>query len=355
MTDWFAQRVLTWAEQHGRKDLPWQQERTPYRVWVAEIMLQQTQVQTVIPFFERFTTRLPNVNSLADAPLDDVLSLWTGLGYYRRARLLHEAAIQIVKEFEGRVPNSLDALVSLPGIGRSTAGAILSSGFDQPGVILDGNVKRVLARFHAVEGEVRHARVINQLWSLAETHTSTDRNADYAQAIMDLGATCCTKSAPDCIHCPVSARCDALKSNKIDQFPTTSKRKSARNETLQLLLIVDADGRFLLQQQPMDGLWGGLWLPMRVEGLTRPAELLSHVGVDESNVHREVTLAAFTHTLSHIRFKVKTHVVYLSNIRHRMPTRHDLVWFDANAATPIGLSRLTLAILEKVENKREMP
>ena len=354
MSDWFAERVLTWAEQHGRKDLPWQQERTPYRVWVAEIMLQQTQVQTVIPYFDRFMSSLPNVSSLAKATIDEVLSLWTGLGYYRRARLLHKAAIQIVKEHDGRVPNSIEALINLPGIGRSTAGAILSSGFNQPGVILDGNVKRVLTRFHAVEGELRRAAVQNQLWTLAETHTPAARNDEYAQAIMDLGATCCTKKVPNCSHCPVHTQCVAFSTNEVDQFPNTGKRKSARDETLHLLLIIDAEGRSLLQQQPMDGLWGGLWLPIRVDGLSRPTGLLARLGIWDGNIRHEATLATFTHTLSHIRFKVQTRAIYLSTIPDSIPSRHDLVWFDTGSSQTMGLSRLTLALLEKAENEREI-
>lgn len=347
MTDWFAQSVLAWAELHGRKDLPWQRERTPYRVWVAEIMLQQTQAQTVVPYFERFMSNLPTVISLANARIDDVLSLWTGLGYYRRARLLHAAALKIVSEHDGHVPNSLDALLDLPGIGRSTAGAILSSGFDQPGIILDGNVKRVLARFHAVEGEVRHAAVLNRLWSLAEAHTPLERNAEYAQAIMDLGATCCTKSTPSCSRCPVRTRCAALAANKVAHYPNPSRRKAARQETLHLLLVIDVQGRALLQRQPADGLWGGLWLPLQVGKATPPTKFLAQMGIGEGQLNREEALASFTHALSHIRFDVKTKVAYLSNTPRLDSSHDDLVWFDSNASPNIGLSRLTSAVLER--------
>lgn len=347
MNDWFTARVLAWAEQHGRTNLPWQRDRNPYRVWVAEIMLQQTQVQTVIPFFERFMSSLPTVNSLADAPLDDVLSLWTGLGYYRRARLLHQAAIQIVKEHHGQVPNSLAALLDLPGIGRSTAGAILSSGFDQRGVILDGNVKRVLARFHAVDGELRRAAVLNELWTLAEIHTPDERNAEYAQAIMDLGATCCTKSAPSCSRCPVHARCAALAANKVDHYPNPTPRKAVREQNLSLLLVIDADGRALLERQPEEGLWGGLWLPLRVDLTTRPTELLAGIGISERRIDHEEALASFTHTLSHIRFNVDVKVVHLTSAPRLDPSHDQLVWLDMNPSPTIGLSKLTLAVLEK--------
>ena len=347
MTDWFAKRVLAWAEQYGRTDLPWQHERTPYRVWVAEIMLQQTQVQTVIPYFERFMSRLPTVTSLADASIDDVLSLWTGLGYYRRARLLHQAATEIVTEHNGRVPDSLDALVRLPGIGRSTAGAILSSGFNQPGVILDGNVKRVLARFHAVDGELRRAPVLNQLWTHAETHTPTERNTEYAQAIMDLGATCCTKNTPNCSQCPVHTRCAALKVDQVGHYPNTSRRKSVVHESLRLLLVIDANGRSLLQRQPVDGLWGGLWLPVRVKGRTGLTQSLAQAGISDGRIHREKAIRRFTHTLSHVRFKIDAKVVYLSNSPHLNSSHDDFVWFDPNIRSSIGLSRLTLTLMQK--------
>ena len=348
MTDWFAQRVLSWAERYGRTDLPWQHERTPYRVWVAEIMLQQTQARTVIPYFERFTSKLPTVTSLAEAPLDDVLSLWTGLGYYRRARLLHKAAQKVVHEHNGQVPNTLDELIELPGVGRSTAGAILSSGFDQPGVILDGNVKRVLARFHAVDGEVRRAAVLNQLWALAESHTPNVRNAAYAQAIMDLGATCCTKSTPNCSQCPVSSRCEAFDADKVAQYPNSNRPTSVRHETLRLLLIVDAQGRSLLQRQSQDGLWGGLWLPIRNESNACIPELLIQLGIDTEQNRREETLAPFIHTLSHIRFEVTAQVVYLAEEASPDSSRDDLVWFDSDDSPSLGLSKLTLALLDKV-------
>ena len=348
MTDWFAQRVLEWGEQYGRTDLPWQHARTPYRVWVAEIMLQQTQTRTVIPFFEQFTSKLPTVISLANAPIDDVLSLWTGLGYYRRARLLHQAAQKIVSEHNGRIPNSLDALLALPGIGRSTAGAILASGFDQPGVILDGNVKRVLARFHAVDGEVRRAAVMNQLWTFAKEHTPNERSADYAQAIMDLGATCCTKTAPNCSPCPISSHCEALNANKVDQYPTPNTRKPVRNETLRLLLIIDAEGKTLLQRQPPDGLWGGLWLPLHMNGNSGPGDLLSQLSFEPDQVLFEETIAPFSHTLSHIRFRVESQAIYLSSTRELSSSRSDLVWFDRSGTASIGLSKLTLTLLEKV-------
>ena len=208
-TNWFAERLLAWHDEHGRKDLPWQTDITPYRVWVSEIMLQQTQVTTVIPYFDRFLTSYPTVNALAESSLDEVLHHWTGLGYYARARNLHKAATIIVNEHAGEFPDSVDGLVRLPGIGRSTAGAIHSISQGGRAAILDGNVKRVLARFHAVEGYPGDSGPQRTLWAHAETHTPHARVAQYTQAIMDLGATLCSRSEPRCADCPVGARCAA--------------------------------------------------------------------------------------------------------------------------------------------------
>ncbi len=312
-------------------------------------MLQQTQVRTVIPYFERFTTRFPTVKSLAEASLDDVLSLWTGLGYYRRARHLHAAAGQIVEDHGGEVPDTLDELMNLPGIGRSTAGAILASGFNQPGVILDGNVKRVLARFHLVDGELHRSPVLKKLWEFAELHTPTERCAEYAQAIMDLGATCCTKSTPSCRSCPVHSRCTAYQHDSVASYPMRNTRKLSRHETLKFLIAVDSSGRTLLQRQTEDGLWGGLWLPPRIEEGIRLAELIQLGGIDGDPVNREMTIAPFTHTLSHIRFLVEATVIYLTNAPRVNSSRKDLVWYDTSAPSALGLSRLTVALLEKIE------
>lgn len=196
--DDFAKRALAWYDAHGRKNLPWHTDRTPYRIWVSEVMLQQTQVKTVIPYFERFTRRFPNVSTLAQSDLDDVLALWTGLGYYARGRNLHAAAIAICDLHAGELPADLDALIALPGIGRSTAGAILASAYGIRAPILDGNVKRLLARFHAIEGYPGSTATSKELWKHTATHTPSARVADYTQAVMDLGAMICTRTKPSC-------------------------------------------------------------------------------------------------------------------------------------------------------------
>jgi len=255
----FASRLLDWFAHHGRSDLPWQRDITPYRVWLSEIMLQQTQVSTVIPYFQRFTHCYPDVQALAAAPLDDVLHLWTGLGYYARARNLHRAARQVVTDFAGRFPATVDELCQLPGIGRSTAGAIVSIAFGLRAPILDGNVKRVLARHRAVAGWPGTAAVHSQLWQLAEEFTPHTRFAAYTQAIMDLGATLCTRSRPDCPACPVRQDCLAYASDTQAQYPGKKPRQQLPVRERLWLVAVNDKGEVLLENRPPTGLWGGLW------------------------------------------------------------------------------------------------
>jgi A/G-specific adenine glycosylase len=254
----FAARLLAWHVKHGRHDLPWQKRRTPYRVWVSEIMLQQTQVATVIPYYARFMARFPDLRSLADAPQDEVLHLWTGLGYYARARNLQKAA-QVIRDRHGaRFPRELEAVQALPGIGRSTAGAILALSTDQRHPILDGNVKRVLARHAAIAGWPAERRVEEKLWTLAERLTPKTRIADYTQAIMDLGATLCTRSAPRCAECPVAADCRARLQGKQSRYPGPRPRKTIPVRRTRMLMLI-SDGAVLLEKRPPAGIWGGLW------------------------------------------------------------------------------------------------
>lgn len=254
----FATRLLAWFDDHGRKDLPWQQDVTAYRVWVSEIMLQQTQVQTVIPYFNRFIERFPDVSVLASAQQDEVLSHWSGLGYYARARNLHKAARVLRDEFGGQFPDSIDDVVALPGVGRSTAGAILSLALGQRHAILDGNVKRVLARHEAVAGWPGTCGVADKLWQIAEQHTPEKSAAKYTQAIMDLGATLCTRSKPVCEQCPVSADCAAFRANSVTSYPGRKPRtvKPLRTTTM---ILASANGQVYLERRPEAGIWGGLW------------------------------------------------------------------------------------------------
>jgi len=249
--------VLAWYDSHGRRHLPWQQDTTPYRVWISEIMLQQTQVSTVIPYYERFLQRFPDVQALAAAPIDEVLHLWTGLGYYARARNLHKAAQLLVERFDGEFPETVEEVAGLPGIGRSTAGAILSLSRQQRAVILDGNVKRVLSRFHAV-GDTGSAQE-KILWQHAEAHTPQKRVHHFNQVMMDLGATVCTRAKPACLLCPLQSHCAALKEGEPTAYPAKKAARAVPEKSTTLLVLLNAEGEVLLEQRPPAGIWGGLW------------------------------------------------------------------------------------------------
>ena len=255
----YAARLLDWFDVSGRHDLPWQHPRTPYRVWLSEIMLQQTQVRVVIPYFERFVAALPDLPALAAAPQDEVMALWSGLGYYARARNLHAAAKRCVDAHDGDLPRDLDALIALPGIGRSTAGAILSQAWGDPHPILDGNVKRVLARVFGIDGWPGTPAVEKRMWEIAASLLPAERLADYTQAQMDFGATLCTRHDPACVLCPLQRDCVALREGRTDSLPTPKPGKPLPERTAVMLLLRDAQDRVLLQRRPPTGIWASLW------------------------------------------------------------------------------------------------
>lgn len=298
-----ASALLNWFDQFGRKDLPWQQSPTPYHVWLSEIMLQQTQVSTVIGYYQRFITRFPDIQALAEAPQDDVLSLWSGLGYYARARNLHKTAQIAVAEHAGKMPTELEQLMSLPGIGRSTAGAILTLGYHQRFPILDGNVKRVLARFYAVDGWPGKKQVENQLWQYAEALLPKQRIANYIQAQMDLGATLCTRSKPACERCPLRAACQAYAMDRATEFPGKKPKKSTpRRHTYWLVFQNDQD-ELLLEQRPQQGIWGGLW---SFPELATTDELELHCQQQwQLRVQSTTTLPSIQHVFSHFRLEIQ--------------------------------------------------
>ncbi len=308
-TDWFATQLLAWFDVAGRKDLPWQQDISPYRVWVSEIMLQQTQVATVIDYYQRFMDRFPDVHALARADLDEVLHFWTGLGYYARARNLHKTAQTVVRDYDGEFPDDAENLEALPGIGRSTAGAIRAIAQQAHAAILDGNVKRVLCRFHAVAGYPGATAVNKALWSLAEAHTPASRTADYTQAIMDLGATVCTRRNPACTACPVQTACAAHAEGKVDLYPERKPKKAKPERTARFFVVTLADGSVLLEQQPMDGLWGGLWNPPQRDSATTPAEFLQELGLRAEDLSRQHIAPTFRHTFTHFHLHIEP--VYL--------------------------------------------
>ncbi|WP_303290990.1 A/G-specific adenine glycosylase [Marinobacter sp. SS5-14b] len=306
MADRFADKLLTWYDQHGRHDLPWHHDRNAYRVWVSEIMLQQTQVATVIPYFEAFMASFPDVRALASAPEDDVLSHWSGLGYYARARNLHKAAKQVVEDFDGEFPQHQETLETLTGIGRSTAAAILAQSFNKRAAILDGNVKRVLARYHAVPGWPGQTSVLKQLWEHAETHTPDTRVRDYTQGIMDLGAMVCTRSKPKCESCPLNTGCQAYAHSETRLYPGSKPKKTKPEKTTWMLIIEDPDGRILLERRPPSGIWGGLWSLPELDPAYGPEELQyaceTELGLTCSDPE---LIRGFRHTFSHYHLHIQ--------------------------------------------------
>ena len=347
--NWFADSLLAWFDVHGRKDLPWQTDINPYRVWVSEIMLQQTQVATVIQYYRRFMQRFPDVTSLANADIDEVLHLWTGLGYYARGRNLHKAARCIVTEHNGHLPDDQLQLESLPGIGPSTAGAIRAIAMQQRGVILDGNVKRVLARFHAIEGHYSGAAVSKVLWQRADEHTPTRRVADYTQAIMDLGATLCVRSRPDCDACPLKKRCQALREQRVSELPTKKSTTPKPVRQARFFVLRVPEGNVLLEQRPQQGIWGGLWNPPERSAETSVETFLNSQGVRDSDITQIQYKEGFRHTFSHFHLDIEPIYIDLKKAPPMMVQESTQRWVQLTQLTEreeaIGLSAAALKLL----------
>ncbi|MCQ4271204.1 A/G-specific adenine glycosylase [Pseudomonas kuykendallii] len=343
----FSAAVLDWYDRHGRKDLPWQQGITPYRVWVSEIMLQQTQVATVLEYFGRFMQALPNVQALAEAPEDEVLHLWTGLGYYSRARNLHRTAKIVVEQHGGEFPRDVLALAELPGIGLSTAGAIASLSMGLRAPILDGNVKRVLARYTAQSGYPGEPKVARQLWSAAERFTPQHRVGNYTQAMMDLGATLCTRSKPSCLLCPLRAGCRAHLLGRETDFPTPKPRKELPQKRTLMPLLSNREGAILLYRRPASGLWGGLWSLPELDDL-RALEDLAARHFLQLGERRE--LPGLTHTFSHFRLAIEPWLVEVSSMPHAV-AEADWLWY--NLATPprLGLAAPVKKLLKRAADE----
>ncbi|MCG7546512.1 A/G-specific adenine glycosylase [Pseudoalteromonas sp. Of7M-16] len=338
--DWFATKVVDWYHVHGRKTLPWQIDKTPYKVWVSEVMLQQTQVVTVIPYFERFMSRFPTVIDLADAPEDEVLHHWTGLGYYARARNLHKTAKIIRDQYQGRFPETFEQVVDLPGIGRSTAGAILSLALGQHHSILDGNVKRVLARFFMVEGWYGVKKVENHLWELTNAVTPAGDVREFNQAMMDLGASLCSRSKFQCESCPLVERCLAHKNNKVREFPN-SKPKKEKPKKSAYHLMVKVDEQVLMEKRPSSGIWGGLFGFFEFAELSELNAFLVQQGIEVTTY----SLAPFVHIFTHFELTINPICVELTQIPD---CGHDnqLLWYDINQPPEVGLAAPTKKLVK---------
>lgn len=345
----FNRKVLDWYELYGRKTLPWQIDKTPYRVWVSEIMLQQTQVATVIPYFQRFMERFPSIVDLARAPQDDVLNLWTGLGYYARARNLHKTAKIVADEYAGQFPENIEDVVALPGIGRSTAGAILSLSRGKHHAILDGNVKRVLSRHYLVDGWYGNSKVEKKLWALTDSVTFAEKVTQFNQAMMDIGATVCTRSKPKCDDCPVSDSCMAKKEGLQAEYPH-KKPKKAIPEKIEYWMVVRSQGQVLLQRRPEYGIWGGLYC---FEAFEDKDVLRENVLLKFGDEQELIELDEFTHVFSHFKLTIRPLLINLAELPYAAVSEsyQSAMWINLVDNIDVGLAAPTVKLLTKLANE----
>ncbi|NWG86230.1 MAG: A/G-specific adenine glycosylase [Hydrogenophilaceae bacterium] len=344
MQERFATHLIAWQRRHGRHDLPWQGSREPYAVWLSEIMLQQTQVETVIPYYQRFRARLPEVAALAAASEEEVLALWSGLGYYSRARNLHKAAKIIVQDFGGIFPREFDQIMSLPGIGRSTAAAIAAFAFGERRAILDGNVKRVFCRLFGVEGWPGEKPVENRLWALADSLLPSHDLGAYTQGLMDLGATLCRRSKPACVVCPFSEECVANRQGRQAELPTARPRKALPERHTAMLLLLHA-GEILLEKRPPTGIWGGLWSLPECPTEADPADCARRLGFEAQALR---PLPKLTHTFTHFRLHIQPQP--LSVVRR--PTKMNepgRLWLPLADACEAALPTPVRKLIEQLE------
>jgi len=340
----FAPLVLDWYQRFGRKTLPWQLEKTPYKVWLSEVMLQQTQVATVIPYFERFMQRFPTVADLAAAPQDEVLHLWTGLGYYARARNLHKAAQQVVDKHQGVFPTSFEEVADLPGVGRSTAGAVLSLSLGLHFPILDGNVKRVLARCYAIDGWPGEKKVENRLWKISEEVTPAKGVEQFNQAMMDLGAMVCTRSKPKCELCPLNTRCLAYAHHSWQKYPGKKPKKTLPEKTAFMLMIQHGD-LVWLEQRPSVGLWGGLFC---FPQFSSEQELENGVAKYGVSVEKLEQMVAFRHTFSHFHLDIVPMWLNIATVASGCMDEGAGLWYNLAQPQSVGLAAPVASLLAQL-------
>lgn len=342
----FGEQVVSWYHEQGRKHLPWQQNKTPYRVWISEIMLQQTQVATVIPYYQRFMESFPTVVDLANADQDNVLHHWTGLGYYARARNLHKAAQIIRDEYKGEFPTDIDQVIALPGIGRSTAGAILSLSLGQHHPILDGNVKRVLSRFLLVEGHNGQAKYEKALWPIAEAVTPAKEVSAFNQAMMDLGATVCTRTKPSCPLCPLEKTCLANLGSEQANFPQKKPKKTIP-EKQTLMVIFQHQDKILLEKRPPSGIWGGLWC---FPEASEQGEIEKLAQANNLTVHSTTKLDTFRHTFSHYHLDITPMIVSVETSGSQVRETQDMTWLAHHENSELGFAAPTIKLLKIVKD-----
>ncbi|MEB3767398.1 A/G-specific adenine glycosylase [Acinetobacter sp. MD2] len=339
----FSDALLTWFDQYGRHDLPWQVADDPYKVWVSEIMLQQTQVKTVLQYFELFIQRFPTVDALAQVEWDDVAPYWAGLGYYARARNLHKAAKIVAhnKQF----PQTLAQWIELPGIGRSTAGALMSLGLRQYGVILDGNVKRVLARFLAIDDDLTKPTHEKKIWEIAEQLCPSERNHDYTQAIMDLGATICTPKKPLCLYCPMQSHCQARLQGLETELPYKKPKKAVPTRTGEVLLL-ECQEQWLWQQRPSLGLWGGLWSLPIFDDITALQQQLNHLGLNSSVQNCGTIRHSFTHFTWELNIQ---YVKIAADQMERIPVELTDAWLSVEQVQAKGIPTAMKKVIQHID------
>lgn len=343
----FTLPLLKWFDANGRKELPWQHPRSAYRVWISEIMLQQTQVQTVIPYFERFMQQFPTLLDLSVATEDAVLSLWSGLGYYSRARNIYKTAIILQEKYQGQFPQTLADLQSLPGIGESTAAAILSQAFNLPEAILDANVKRVLSRYFMVAGMPTLSQTRETLWKLARACMCKQRCAEYTQAIMDLGAGCCKHRNPDCINCPLNKTCLAYEHNQTEYFPNKAKKKTLPHKKQQFLLCYTPDQRIFLEKRPDSGIWGGLWSLPQISEQDNPIQFLQKQYA--FFCLQTESFVKLTHTFTHFKLHIDTALFLIA--QPELQSTHQGKWFSFLELEQIGLAQPIKKIIHQFYNR----
>jgi A/G-specific adenine glycosylase len=341
----FARRVLNWHQRYGRHDLPWQGQDA-YRVWLSEIMLQQTQVSTVIPYYQDFIKRFPNIRQLADASIDEVLQHWQGLGYYARARNLHQAACIVRDRHQGRFPQTFDAVVALPGIGRSTAGAILSFAFGQRWPILDGNVKRVLARCFRVPGWYGQSETMKQLWYLAESVTPAKQVSDFNQAMMDIGSMVCLKSKPKCEACPLKKLCSSYLHHSQAEFPQ-KKPVRAKPHKHTLMLLHRCGEQILLWRRPPSGIWGGLWSLPEVDD-EHAIELWQQSFLSMTQAPQTIQGNVIRHQFTHYSLDISLAIVELEDLPENISDTDNYAWVEivnlANHGLPTPVRKLLASL-----------
>lgn len=330
----FANAIITWQKLYGRHDLPWQNTKEPYAIWVSEIMLQQTQVAAVLGYYAKFMARFPNIHTLAKATQEEVLQHWSGLGYYSRARNLHNAAQKIMDEFGSEFPQNFDAILSLPGIGRNTAAAISTFAYNKPQPILDGNVKRVFARHFLVEGWPSSPKVEQAMWQIALRENPTEGAIAYTQGLMDLGATLCTRNKPKCEICPVSKSCEAFAQNMMHTLPTPKPRKVIPEKSTYMLLMLDGD-EVMLEKRPPSGIWGGLWSFPEVDIAPENAQFLPKL----------------THTFTHFKLHIQPLLIYTS--KHKQSIERQTIWLNLDDATGAAIPTPVRKILLNLKEKSE--